>query len=167
MRNEKHSALVRNTQFVDKFNLPFIISVGSIAVMLLWAGAYKMTDLGGEGIVPLVTNSPLISWHFRLFGTYLGSDLIGITEVVAAVFILAGIFRPKIGIVGTFISILMFTVTSTMIITTPDTIVKVNGVGYMSFLGLFLYKDIVGLAVSLFLLSTFRKNAEAVTKTTN
>lgn len=167
MGNERQSTLLRGTEFVDRLNLPFIAGVASIAVMLLWAGSYKMTNPGAEGIVPLVTNSPFISWHFKLFGTYLGSDLIGVTEVVAAALILTGIFRPKIGIIGTFISMLMFAVTSTMIITTPDTIVEVNGVGYMSFLGLFLFKDIVGLALSLFLLSTFRKNAMAATKMTD
>ena len=43
--------------------------------MLLWAGSYKMTAPGAEGIIPLVSNSPLISWHFKLFGSYFGSDL--------------------------------------------------------------------------------------------
>jgi uncharacterized membrane protein YkgB len=52
--------------------------------MLLWAGSYKMTAPGAEGIILLVSNSPLISWHFKLFGPYLGSDLIGLTEWAAA-----------------------------------------------------------------------------------
>jgi reactive chlorine resistance protein C len=54
-----------------------------MVIMLLWAGSYKMTGPGAEGIVPLVSNSPLISWHFKLFGPYLGSDLIGLTEWAA------------------------------------------------------------------------------------
>ena len=40
-------------------------------VMLLWAGKFKMTAPGAEGIIPLVTNSPLISWQFKVFGPYI------------------------------------------------------------------------------------------------
>lgn len=156
---EGKSFLTQKTKFIDNLNLAFVVSLASIVIMLLWAGSYKMTRPGAEGIVPLVTNSPLISWHFKLFGTYHGSDLIGLTEIIAALFILTGVFRPKIGMIGTFVSILMFFVTSSMIITTPDTIIQVNGMGYMTFLGLFLFKDLVGMAVSLYLLSTFRSRA--------
>src|ERR1700761_953410 len=72
---------------VTKWRLPFaVMSVGMI-VMLLWAGSYKMTAPGADGIVPLVSHSPLVSWHFRVFGSYLGSDLIGVTEWSAALLI--------------------------------------------------------------------------------
>ena len=56
-------------------HIPFLISSLGLVVMLLWAGSYKMTAPGAEGIIPLVSNSPLISWHFKLFGSYFGSDL--------------------------------------------------------------------------------------------
>jgi len=65
-------------------NVPFLVTSLGMIVMLLWAGSYKMTGPGAEGIIPLVSNSPLISWHFKLFGPYIGSDLIGITEIAAA-----------------------------------------------------------------------------------
>src|SRR5882757_4389531 len=71
-----------------------VTSIGMI-VMLLWAGSYKMTVPGAEGIIPLVSNSPLISWHFKIFGPYLGSDIIGLTEIAAALLIVAGYFKPK------------------------------------------------------------------------
>ncbi|RNL89911.1 DUF417 family protein [Sinomicrobium pectinilyticum] len=161
------SGLIRKTQFVEDLNLPFIVSMGSVIIMLLWAGAYKMTDPGAEGIVPLVTNSPFISWHFKLLGTYRGSDIIGATEIIAAILIFIGLFRPKVGMIGTFITIMMFTITSSMLITTPETIININGMGYMTFLGLFLFKDLVGLAVSLYLLSTFRNKAIMRTKKNN
>ena len=93
-------------------------------VMLLWAGSYKMTAPGAEGIVPLVSNSPLISWHFKLFGPYIGSDLIGLTEIMAALLMIAGYFRPKAGIIGGLIASGMFGITSTMVITTPGAIVS-------------------------------------------
>jgi uncharacterized membrane protein YkgB len=128
-------------------------------VMLLWAGAFKMTAPGAEGIIPLVSNSPLIWWHFKLFGPYIGSDLIGATEWLAAFLIIAGYFKPRAGIIGGLIALLMFFITSTMIASTPGTTVSVHGIRYMSFLGLFLFKDIISLGVSFYLIGSFGKKA--------
>lgn len=154
-----NNPIIRLAQQISNYNMPFIVTITALVVMLLWAGAYKMTDPGAEGIVPLVTNNFLISWHFKLFGTYTGSDLIGAWEVTAALLFIAGLFKPTAGIIGGFIAVVMFFVTATMLITTPDTIIKVNGVGYMSFLGLFLFKDIIGLGASLYLISHFGNKA--------
>jgi len=128
-------------------------------VMLLWAGSYKMTAPGAEGILPLVSNSPLISWHFKLFGPYIGSDIIGMTEIAGALLIVTGYFRPKAGVIGGLITTVMFFITSTMLITTPGATISVHGVRYMSFLGLFLYKDVISLGVSFYLISYFGNKA--------
>src|SRR5579862_3641782 len=143
-------------------NVPFLVTSIGMIVMLLWAGSYKMTAPGAEGIVPLVSNSPLTGWHFKLFGPYIGSDIIGLTEVTAAILIIAGYFKPKAGIIGGLIATLMFFVTSTMVITTPGTIIAVHGIKYMrymSFLGLFLFKDVISLGVSFYLISYFGQKA--------
>jgi uncharacterized membrane protein YkgB len=156
------SHLTRLAAWINDRNLPFlIISIGMI-VMLLWAGSYKMTRPGAEGIIPLVSNSPLIWWHFKLFGPYIGSDLIGLTEWLAAALIIAGYFKPKAGILGGLIGIVMFFTTSTMIITTPGAIVSVpgiHGMRYMSNLGLFLFKDVISLGACFYLVSYFGKKA--------
>jgi len=153
------SNLTKLAAWISDHNVPFLITSIGMIVMLLWAGSYKMTSPGAEGIVPLVSNSPLISWHFKLFGTYIGSDLIGLTEIIAALLILTGYFKPKAGIVGGLITSVMFFITSTMVITTPGAIIPVNGIGYMSFLGLFLFKDVISLGVSFYLVSYFGKRA--------
>ena len=121
-----------------------------------------MTAPGAEGIVPLVSNSPLISWHFKVFGPYIGSDLIGLTEIVAAACMIGGYLKPKAGIVGGLVASVMFFITSTMVITTPGAIISVPGIRgmrYMSFLGLFLFKDVISLGVSFYLISYFGKQA--------
>jgi reactive chlorine resistance protein C len=161
MTNAK-SRLTKLAAWIGNRNIPFLISSIGMVVMLLWAGSYKMTASGAEGIVPLVSNSPLISWHFKLFGPYLGSDLIGLTEWVAAILISIGYLKPKAGIIGGLIAALMFLTTSSMIITTPGAIIAVHGISYMrymSFLGLFLFKDIISLGVSFYLISYFGKKA--------
>lgn len=153
------SKLTQLAAWVNDRNIPFlVISIGMV-VMLLWAGAYKMTASGAESITPLVSNSPLISWQFKVFGPYVGSDLIGATEWSAAILFLIGYVKPKAGILGGLIATFMFFITSTMIITTPGTTTVVHGMRYMSFLGLFLFKDVISLGASMYLISYFGKQA--------
>jgi uncharacterized membrane protein YkgB len=156
--SEAKSTLTKVAAWVSNHNVPFLVSSIGMIVMLLWAGSYKMTAPGAEGIVPLVSNSPLIWWHFKLFGPYIGSDIIGFTEWAAAILIILGYFRPKAGIIGGLIAVVMFFTTSTMLISTPGAIIAVPGIRYMrymSFLGLFLFKDVISLGVSFYLISYF------------
>ena len=153
------SNLTKLAAWIHDRNIPFLITSIGMVVMLLWAGSYKMTAPGAEGIIPLVSNSPLTSWHFKLFGPYIGSDIIGLTEIIAAVLMIAGYLRPKAGIVGGLIACAMFFTTSTMVITTPGAITTVHGMRYMSFTGLFLFKDVISLGVSFYLVSYFGERA--------
>lgn len=153
------SSLTKFAAWTNDRNIPFLITSLGMIVMLLWAASYKMTAPGAEGIIPLVSNSPLTSWQFKLFGPYIGSDLIGLTEITAAVLFLAGYLRPKAGIIGGLIASVMFFTTSTMVATTPGAITQVHGIGYMSFLGLFLFKDVISLGASLYLIGYFGNKA--------
>ena len=104
--------------WLNNRDVPLLVSGIGMAIMLIWAGSYKMTVPGAEGIIPLVSNSPLISWHFKVFGPYIGADIIGATEIVAALLIVTGYFKPHAGMVGGSIASLMFFITSSMFITT-------------------------------------------------
>ena len=95
LSNEAKSTLTRLAGWISDRNIPFLATSIGMVVMLLWAGSYKMTAPGAEGIIPLVSNSPLTSWHFKVFGPYIGSDIIGLTELTAAILIIAGYLRPK------------------------------------------------------------------------
>src|SRR6201992_3482850 len=127
LSEQPKSNLTRLAAWISDHNLPFlVISIGMI-VMLLWAGSFKITRPGAEGIIPLVSNSPLIWWHFKLFGPYIGSDIIGATEVSAAILFIVGYVRPKVGFVGALITTLMFFITSTMILSTPGATIEWKG----------------------------------------
>jgi uncharacterized membrane protein YkgB len=153
------SVLTKIAAFVADRNIPFLVCSIGMIVMLLWAGKFKMTAPGAEGIIPLVTNSPLISWQFKVFGPYIGSDMIGATEWTAAILLIIGYFKPKAGILGGIILVGMFFTTSTMLITTPDDTVVVHGIHYMNNLGLFLFKDIISFGVAFYLISYFGRKA--------
>jgi uncharacterized membrane protein YkgB len=75
--SQAKSVLTKIAAFVADRNIPFLVCSIGMIVMLLWAGKFKMTAPGAEGIIPLVTNSPFTSWLFKVFGPYIGSDMIG------------------------------------------------------------------------------------------
>jgi uncharacterized membrane protein YkgB len=153
------TTLTKIAAWVSAKNIPFLIIAIGMIVMLFWAVAFKMTAPGAEGIVALASNSPLVGWDYKVFGPYIGADLIGVTEWIAGVLILTGIFKPNAGIVGGIIAAIIFFTTSTMLLTTPGAIIEVKGMGYMNNLGLFLYKDIINLGASFYLISYFGKKA--------
>jgi uncharacterized membrane protein YkgB len=153
------SVLTKIAAFVADRNIPFLVCSIGMIVMLLWAGKFKMTAPGAEGIIPLVSNSPLTSAQFKLFGPYVLGDMIGATEWTAAILLIIGYFKPKAGIVGGIILVGMFFTTSTMLISTPDDTVVVNGIHYMNNLGLFLFKDIISFGVAFYLISYYGRKA--------
>jgi hypothetical protein len=69
--NSAKSILTKLAAWIRDRNIPFLVSSIGMIVMLLWAGSYKMTAPGAEGIIPLVSNSPLVWWHFKIFGPYI------------------------------------------------------------------------------------------------
>src|SRR6201982_2641821 len=157
--SQAKSVLTKIAAFVADRNIPFLVCSIGMIVMLLWAGKFKMTAPGAEGILPLVTHRPLVSWQFKVFGPYLGSDIIGATEWTAAILLIIGYFKPKAGILGGMILVGMFFTTRTMLIPTPNHTVVVHGIHYMNDLGLFLFKDIISFGVAFYLISYYGRKA--------
>ncbi len=153
------SVLTKIAAVVADRNIPFLVCSIGMIVMLLWTGKFKMTAPGAEGIIPLVSNSPLTSWQFKVFGPYILGDMIGATEWTAAILLIIGYFKPKAGIVGGMILVVMFFTTSSMLITTPDDTIVVNGIHYMNNLGLFLFKDIISFGAAFYLISYYGRKA--------
>jgi Chorismate mutase type II len=58
-----NSNLTKFAAWTSDRNIPFLITSIGMIVMLLWAGSYKMTAPGAEGIVPLVPHEV-----YELFG---------------------------------------------------------------------------------------------------
>ncbi|MGH9585892.1 MAG: DUF417 family protein [Acidobacteriaceae bacterium] len=153
------SALTRVAAWINDRHIAFwVISIG-MSVMLFWAGSFKLTALGAESIAPLVNHSPLLSWQFKLFGPYIGSDMIGCTEFTAAILLIVGYFKPKAGIVGGLITTLMFFLTSSMLLSTPGATISYHGMRYMDLTGLFLFKDIISFGASFYLISYYGRRA--------
>src|ERR1700745_190791 len=60
------------------------VSRYGLVITLLLIGILKFTAGEAQGIQPLVANSPLMSWLYRIFSLQGVSNLIGLIEIVVA-----------------------------------------------------------------------------------
>ena len=61
-----------------------------LAIVLLWIGGMMFTAYQAEGIRPLVANSPLMSWVYRVMSVGGFSSLLGVVEIAIGVLIASG-----------------------------------------------------------------------------
>ena len=151
----------------------------SLVIILLWIGALKFTKYEAEDIVPLVANSPLMSffyshpapaymshmnaegevnlehqkWH-ESNGTYRFSHGLGVGIILIGLMILAHPIWPRIASAGSFLLIFMSLTTLSFLITTPDSWVPSlggteHGFPYLSGVGHAIIKDIMMLAAAI------------------
>ncbi|HTI94041.1 MAG TPA: DUF417 family protein [Puia sp.] len=149
MKLQKLASWVKNT------NLPFIVISTGICIVLFWIGLKKFTPTEAAGIFPFISNSPLVSWTYSVFGQQGASSVIGAFEWLTAIGILLGNFKPAIGMIASVMGMLMFFVTTSFFITTPHTVATVDGIWAPTITGEFLSKDLTFLGANLYLLTYF------------
>jgi reactive chlorine resistance protein C len=91
-----------------------------VVVMLLMIGSSKWTPTEAEAIGPWVTNSPFLSWIYRIASVQAGSEIIGIIEILAAVLIALRRWVPKATVIGSVMASGTFVVTLSFLATTPN-----------------------------------------------
>lgn len=128
---------------------------GSLVFLLGMWGAFKFASFEAEGIHPLVSNSPLLSWLYPLLGVRGTSDLIGVVEITAALLIATRRWWPALSAVGSLIATGTFLITLSFLVTTPGVFAPENPAGG------FLMKDLVLLGAALF---TAAEALEAATR---
>jgi reactive chlorine resistance protein C len=147
--------LLHFANWVKQMNLPFIVMNIGLCVVLFWIGLKKFTPAEAAGIYPFITNSPLVSWTYSAFGKQGASDVIGVFEWLTGIGILIGNFKPKIGMIACIMGMLMFFMTTSFFITTPNAVATVDGLWGPTGMGEFLLKDITFFGVCLYLLTYF------------
>jgi reactive chlorine resistance protein C len=140
--------------------LTVIDSLGSLlaryglVVVIGWIGLMKFTVFEANGIQPLVSNSPFMSWLYDVFSVTTFSSLLGVLEVAAAVLLAIKPWAPKISAVGSVIAIGLFVATLSFLFTTPDVFeASQGGFPMLSSSGQFLIKDVALLGVSVWTLA--------------
>jgi uncharacterized membrane protein YkgB len=120
-----------------------------LVIVIAWFGGMKFTRYEAQGIQPLVSESPFMSWLYDIFSVYTFSVLLGVFEVAAAVLIAVKPWWPRVSVLGSLLAILLFAATISFLFTTPGVFEEsVGGFPLLSLSGGFLIKDIALLGIS-------------------
>lgn len=125
-------------------------------VVLVWIGILKFTPSEAKAIKPLVENSWLMSWLYQIVSIQTGSIIIGIFEIITALF-LAGSFRSrKAGKIAGILTLIIFASTLSFLLSTPGIWKQLDGVPVTDF---FILKDLAFLAIGIQVLERSADNS--------
>ena len=125
----------------------------SLLIIFLSFGYQKWFDYEAQVLIPYISNGPLISWMYPVFGIRGASIFLGITEWAICLLLFWGIWNRTAGILGALGSCGTFVATVTIIPFMPNGWDEVAG-GFPAMTNNipFLVKDVVLLAASFYLL---------------
>ncbi|MEY9358687.1 putative membrane protein YkgB [Bradyrhizobium yuanmingense] len=116
---------------------------GSLAIIYAWFGGMKFTEYEALGLVPLVENSPLLSWFYALFSVRGFSTFLGFLEISIGLLIALRLANPIFSAAGGLLSAGLFTTTVSFMISTPGVVVPELGAPAITVApGQFLLKDV-------------------------
>lgn len=158
-----------------------------LVIVLVWIGGLKFAPYEADGIVPLVANSPLMSffyhhpapeyrgymnkegelnaahrqWH-ETNGTYPFARGLGLVIISIGVLIALDPVLPQLAAVGSFLLILMACTTLSFLVTTPEAWVPAlgdaaHGFPYLSGTGRLVVKDAIMLGAAVVTLADSAK----------
>jgi reactive chlorine resistance protein C len=125
-----------------------LVSRYGLVLVIFWIGAMKFTSYEANGIQPLVANSPLMGWLYRILSVQGFSDLLGVVEIAIAVMIGLRWLFPQVAAIGSVL--VMFLTTLSFLFSTPGWEPSLGGFPALAVVpGQFLLKDIVLLGASI------------------
>src|SRR5262245_52138409 len=123
-----------------------------MVLIFLLFGYQKWFEYEAQGLIPFISNGPLTSWMYPVFGLHGATYFLGISEWLTAALLVWGFWNPKAGILGATLSVGTFVTTVAIIPFMPDGWDPAAGFPAMKGDVAFLMKDVVLLAVSVYLL---------------
>jgi len=115
----------------------------SLAIIYAWFGGMKFTDYEAQGLVPLVENSPLLSWFYALFSVRGFSTFLGFLELSIGLLIALRLASPVFSTAGGLVSAGLFVTTISFMVSTPGVVVPELGAPAITVApGQFLLKDV-------------------------
>lgn len=143
-----------------KTDLDYHVVRASMVIMFFFFGYQKWWDYEAQTLIPFISNGPLISWMYPVFGIRGASWFLGVSEWTFGGLILLGYWSKRLGLLGAAGSVVTFVLTVTIIPFMPGGWAESAG-GFPAMVGNvpFLMKDVVLLAVSIYLL---KQDAERV-----
>ena len=136
-----------------KEDLDYHFVRASMVVIFLFFGYQKWFDYEAQALIPYISNGPLISWLYPVFGIRGACWFLGVAEWLFGALLFAGFWNKKLGIVGALGGIFSFISTITIIPFIPNGWApSAGGFPAMTETVAFLMKDLVLLSVSVYLL---------------
>ena len=140
LRADSRSSLERLGTHVSRYGL---------VITFLSIGVLKFTASEAQGIQPLVANSPLMFWLYRIFSLQGVSNLIGLIEIVVALLMALRPFSAKFSFIGSIGAVITFVLSVSFLLSTPGAFQISHGFPLLGDTGQFLIKDLVLLGASI------------------
>jgi uncharacterized membrane protein YkgB len=136
-----------------KEDLDYHVVRASMVIIYFFFGYQKWFEYEAQTLIPFISNGPLISWMYPVFGLRGASWFLGVSEWLFGALLFLGFWNKKLGILGALGSCVTFIMTITIIPFMPDGW-NVSAGGFPAMQGnvAFLMKDLVLFAASFYLL---------------
>jgi uncharacterized membrane protein YkgB len=149
------NSLIKNLVSFRLFKSDFdyhLVRASMVFIFLIF-GYQKWFQYEADTLIPYISNGPLISWMYPVFGVRGASWFLGVSEWLFAALMFLGFWNKKLGILGDLGACFSFIATVTIIPFMPGGWAASAG-GFPAMTGNvpFLMKDVVLLAVSFYLL---------------
>ena len=134
-------------------DLDYHLLRGAMVIIFLFFGYQKWWAYEAERLIPYISNGPLIFWLYPALGIRGASRFLGVSEWTFGTLLFVGFWDKRAGVLGALGSTGTFIATVTIIPFMPDGWDQTAG-GFPAMTGNvpFLMKDVILLAVSLYLL---------------
>jgi uncharacterized membrane protein YkgB len=134
-------------------DLEYHLLRASMVLIFAFFGYQKWFDYEAQVLIPYISNGPLIFWLYTVFGIHGASWFLGVSEWSVGLLLLLGFWDKRLGVLGAAGSVVTFVMTVTIIPFMPNGWAESAG-GFPAMVGNvpFLMKDVVLLAVSIYLL---------------
>lgn len=134
-------------------DLDYHLVRAAMVIIFLFFGYQKWFAYEAERLIPFISNGPLIFWLYPVFGIRGASWFLGVSEWTFGTLLFLGFWDKRLGVLGALGSTGTFIATVTIIPFMPNGWDASAG-GFPAMTGdvPFLMKDVVLLAVSLYLL---------------
>jgi len=134
-------------------DLDYHVVRATMVILYFFFGYQKWFPYEARTLIPFISNGPLISWMYPVFGLQGSSWFLGASEWLFGALILLGFWNKQLGILGAAGSSVTFIMTITIIPFMPDGWnVAAGGFPAMQGNVAFLMKDVVLFGVSFYLL---------------
>lgn len=136
-----------------KNDLDYHLLRASMVTIFLFFGYQKWFEYEAQALLPYIGHGPLISWLYPVFGVRGATYFLGVAEWLCGALLFVGYWNKKLGILGALGSCFTFIATTTIIPFMPNGwAVSAGGFPAMTERVAFLMKDLILLAVSIYLL---------------